>query len=132
MVGGVIMAFKKKIKAVQIDTLVGPLSKVVGDVYYGGGLQIEGTVEGNITAKCEDKCVLVISEMGVVEGEIRGTFIIIDGTVHGDIYANEGIELKSGARINGDIYYASLGMTVGAEVNGKLVHQLSPNPPESL
>ena len=126
------MAFKKKIKAVQIDTLVGPLSKVVGDVYYGGGLQIEGTVEGNITAKCEDKCVLVISEMGIVEGEIRGTFIIIDGTVHGDIYANEGIELKSGARINGDIYYASLGMTVGAEVNGKLVHQLSPNPPETL
>ena len=126
------MAFKKKIKAVQIDTLVGPLSKVVGDVYYGGGLQIEGTVEGNITAKCEDKCVLVISEMGVVEGEIRGTFIIIDGTVHGDIYANEDIELKSRARINGDIYYASLGMTVGAEVNGKLVHQLSPNPPDTL
>lgn len=126
------MAFRKKVKAVQIDTLVGPMSKVVGDVFYGGGLQVEGTIEGNVLAKCEDKCVLVISEMGVVEGEIRGTFIIIDGTVHGDIYASEGIELKSGARINGDIYYASLGMTVGAEVNGKLVCQPSPNPPDTL
>ena len=126
------MAFRKKVKAVQIDTLVGPMSKVIGDVYYGGGLQVEGTIEGNVLAKCEDKCVLVISEMGVVEGEIRGTFIIIDGTVHGDIYASEGIELKSGARINGDIYYASLGMTVGAEVNGKLVCQPSPNPPDTL
>ncbi len=126
------MVFRKKVKAVQIDTLVGPMSKVVGDVFYGGGLQVEGTIEGNVLAKCEDKCVLVISEMGVVEGEIRGTFIIIDGTVHGDIYASEGIELKSGARINGDIYYASLGMTVGAEVNGKLVCQPSPNPPDTL
>ena len=108
------MAFRKKVKAVQIDTLVGPMSKVVGDVYYGGGLQIEGTVEGNVLAKGEDKCVLVINEMGVVEGEIRGTYIIIDGTVHGDIY------------------YASLGMTVGAEVNGKLVCQSSPNPPDAL
>ena len=121
------MAFRKKIKAVQIDTLVGPMSKIVGDVYYGGGLQIEGTVEGNVVAKCEDKCVLVVSEMGVVEGEIRGTFIVIDGTVHGDVYASEGIELKSGAKINGDIYYASLGMNVGAEVNGKLVCQLPDN-----
>ena len=126
------MSFKKKIKAVNIDTLVGPLSKVVGDVDYGGGLQIEGTVEGNVIAKCEDKCVLVINEMGVVEGEIRGTYIIIDGTVHGDIYASEGIELKSEAKINGDIYYASLGMSVGAQVNGKLVHQSSPNPVDTL
>lgn len=126
------MAFRKKVKAVQIDTLVGPMSKVVGDVFYGGGLQVEGTIEGNVLAKCEDKCVLVVSDMGVVEGEIRGTFIIIDGTVHGDIYASEGIELKSGAKINGDIYYASLGMTVGAEVNGKLVCQPSPHPPDTL
>lgn len=126
------MAFRKKIKAVQIDTLVGPMSKVVGDVYYGGGLQIEGTVEGNVMAKCEDKCVLVISEMGVVEGEIRGTSIIIDGTVHGDIYASEGIELKAGAKINGDIYYASLGITVGAEVNGKLVCQPPSSPVDTL
>ncbi len=126
------MAFRKKIKAVQVDTLVGPMSKVVGDVYYGGGLQIEGTVEGNVLAKGEDKCVLVIGEMGVVEGEIRGTYIIIDGTVHGDIYASEGIELKAGAKINGDIYYASLGITVGAEVNGKLVSQPSPAPADVL
>lgn len=126
------MVFRKKIKAVQIDTLVGPMSKVIGDVHYGGGLQIEGTVEGNVLAKCEDKCVLVVSEMGVVEGEIRGTYIIVDGTVHGDIYASEGIELKPGAKINGDIYYASLGMTVGAEVNGKLVCQPSPTPADPL
>lgn len=126
------MVFKKKVKAVQIDTLVGPMSKVVGDVYYGGGLQIEGTVEGSVLAKCEDKCVLVISEMGVVEGEIRGTFIIVDGTVHGDIYSSDGIELKAGAKINGDIYYASLGITVGAEVNGRLVYQPAPAPTDVL
>lgn len=125
------MAFRKKIKAIQIDTLVGPYSKVVGDIYYGGGLQIEGTVEGNVMAKCEDKCVLVVSEMGVVEGEIRGPLIIINGTVHGDVHASESIELKSEAKVNGDIYYHSLGITVGAEVNGKLVHQQFPDPAET-
>ena len=121
------MIFKKKIKAVHIDTLIGPFSKVSGDMYYGGGLQIEGTVEGNVVARCEDKCVLVVGKPGVVEGEIRGPYIVIGGTVHGDVHASESIELKEGARVSGDIHYNSLEMAAGAEVNGRLVHQHSPN-----
>jgi len=125
------MVFKSKIKSVQVDTLVGPFSKVAGDVYYGGGLQIEGTVEGNVLARCEDKCVLMLGESGVVQGEIRGPYIVIDGTVHGDVHSSESIELKAGARVNGDIYYSSLGISAGAEVNGRLVYQNSPAVAES-
>ena len=61
-------------------------------------LQIEGTVEGNVLARCEDKCVLMLGESGVVQGEIRGPYIVIDGTVHGDVHSSESIELKAGAR----------------------------------
>lgn len=104
------MKLKRKFRAIQIDTLVGPYSKVVGDIYYGGGLQIDGTVEGSIVARCEDECVLVVSEEGVVEGEIRGPLIIINGTVHGDVHAGVSIELKAEAKINGNVYYHSLGM----------------------
>lgn len=120
------MMFSKKIKAVQIDTLIGSTSKVVGDLHYGGGLQIEGTVEGNLMARCEDGCVLVISESGTVEGEIRGPYVVINGTVHGDVHVSSSIELKKGAKVTGDIYYHSLEMEAGAEINGKLVHRQSP------
>jgi cytoskeletal protein CcmA (bactofilin family) len=117
------MAFKKKIKTTRIDTLVGRHSKIVGDIHYGGGLHIEGIVEGNIMAESEDKGVVIISELGTVEGEIRGPSIIINGTVHGNVYATGTIELAAGAKINGNVYYNLLEMTVGAEVNGNLVHQ---------
>ncbi len=117
------MARKKKIKTTRIDTLIGRHSKVVGDIHYSGGLHIEGTVEGNILAEEEDKGVVIVSELGVVEGEIRGPSIIINGTVHGNVFATGTIELAAGAKINGSVYYNLLEMTVGAEVNGNLVHQ---------
>ena len=125
------MAFKKKIKTTKIDTLVGRHSKIVGDIRYGGGLHIEGVVEGNITPEQDDKGVVILSELGVVEGEIRGPSIIINGTVNGNVYATGTIELAAGAKINGNVYYNLLEMTVGAEVNGNLVHQQVSNPSEA-
>lgn len=125
------MALKKKIKTTRIDTLVGRYSKVVGDIHYGGGLHIEGTVEGNVMAEHEDQGVVIVSELGVVEGEIRGPSIIINGTVNGNVYATGTIELAAGSKINGNVYYNLLEMTVGAEVNGNLVHQHPSNKSEA-
>ena len=124
---GEIMSLKKKIKATKVDSLVGRNSKFVGDIHYAGGLHIEGNVEGNIMAEYEDKGVVIVSELGVVKGEIRVPSIIINGAVHGDIYATESIELAATAKINGNVYYNLLEMTVGAEVNGTLVHQQPSN-----
>ena len=117
------MTLKKKIKTTKIDTLIGRHTKIVGDVHYSGGMHIEGAVEGNIMAEEEDRCVVIVSELGVVEGELRGPSIIINGTVNGNVYATGTIELAAGARINGNVYYNLLEMAVGAEVNGNLVHQ---------
>ena len=109
------MAFKKKIKTTRIDTLVGRHSKIVGDIRYSGGLHIEGTVEGNIMAEHEDKGVVIVSELGVVEGEIRGPSIIINGTVHGDVYATGTIELAAGAEVNGNLVHQQTSNTAQAE-----------------
>ena len=114
------MAFKKKIKTMQVDTLVGKQSKIVGDILFTGGVHIEGEVEGNLMAEEVDKGFVVVSESGMVKGEIRGPTIIVYGTVNGDVYATGTIELAAGAKINGSVYYNLLEMTTGAEVNGSL------------
>ena len=119
------MAFKKKVKTMRVDTLVGKHSKIVGDILFTGGVHIEGEVEGNLMAEEPDKGFVVVSESGLVKGEIRGPTIIVYGTVSGDVYATGTIELASGAKINGSVYYNLLEMANGAEVNGNLVHQQS-------
>ena len=65
---------------------------------------------------------LTVSAQGAIEGDVRVDSLILNGSVVGDVYANERVELASEARVTGTVYYRMLEMAMGAEVNGKLVH----------
>ena len=41
----------------------------------------------------------------------------------GDILAHERVELGATARVTGNVYYALIEMEMGAEINGKLIHE---------
>lgn len=112
----------QKIKSAKIDTLLGKGTTIDGDVRFSGGLHIEGMIKGNLTADDKDAMV-VLSEHGHIQGEVRVPNIVVNGTIDGDVYANGKVELYDKARVCGDVYYNLLEMQVGSEVNGKLVRQ---------
>lgn len=112
----------KKPRNTRIDTLVGKNTEVHGDLRFSGGLHIDGTVKGNVSAS-DDDSVISLSKHGLVEGEVRVSHIVLDGTVTGDVYAAERVELAANAKVNGNVYYNLIEMAVGASVNGKLVHK---------
>lgn len=114
------MLFSKK-KGLSIDTLIGYSAAVEGDVTFSGGLRLDGRVRGNVTAETGKSSMLVISEKGVVEGEIRVDHLILNGTVTGPVHANELLELQPHARVYGEVRYAALEMHQGAIVEGRLV-----------
>ncbi|MEQ8497738.1 MAG: polymer-forming cytoskeletal protein, partial [Gammaproteobacteria bacterium] len=88
---------------------------------FGGGLHVDGTIKGNVSAEGDDRATLTVSDRGTIEGEVRVPYIILNGVVKGDVYASEHVELAARARVEGDVYYALIEMAMGAEVNGKLV-----------
>jgi cytoskeletal protein CcmA (bactofilin family) len=114
---------KDKTAASHYDTLISPKTEIVGDIKFKGGLQIEGTIKGNLIAEANSGAVVRISDSGRVEGQINAPNVVVNGTVVGDLYAGEYIELAKKARIQGDVYYHMMEMVLGAEVNGKLIHQ---------
>ncbi len=114
---------KDKTAASHYDTLVSPKTEIIGDVKFKGGLQVEGIIKGNLIAEAGSGAVVRISDTGRVEGQINAPNVVVNGTVVGDIYAGEYIELAKKARIQGDVYYHMMEMVLGAEVNGKLIHQ---------
>lgn len=116
------MFSKKKPKLTQLDTLVGQQTHIRGDVHFSGGLRIDGRVTGNIIASESDNGLVTLSEKGSVQGDLRVPHQVINGTVEGDVYASEHVELAPQARINGDVYYRLLKMSEGAAVNGQLIH----------
>ena len=120
---------KRKPKpATHIDTLVGSNTRVNGDMEFSGGLHIDGYIKGNIQAELESNSVLRISENGVVEGSVSVPQVILDGTVKGDVSARERVELGTNARVIGNVFYNLIEMAIGAEINGKLIHEPAGQP----
>jgi len=105
----------------KVDTLIGHDTEVLGDVRFSGGLHVDGIIKGNVYADAESDSVAIISERGRVEGELRVPNLLINGFVAGDVYAGERLDLAKNARVNGDVYYRTIEMAGGAEINGKLV-----------
>ncbi len=114
----------KKRRATKIDSLIGQQTEIKGDIEFAGGLHVDGRSIGNVRAS-EPGSMLTVSDRGAVEGEVRVPNIILNGLVIGDVYASERIELAAQARVQGTVYYNLIEMAIGAEVNGKLVHQSS-------
>lgn len=106
-----------------IDTLVGINSRVNGDLFFEGGCHVDGTVKGNITADPDSNSALSISEDALVEGGVAVPFVTLNGIVRGDVFANQRVELGPTARVIGNVYYNLIEMAIGAEINGKLIHQ---------
>ena len=114
------MLFSKK-KGLSIDTLIGADAVIDGDVTFAGGLRLDGRVRGNMVAAEGKSSMLVISEKGVVEGEVRVEHLILNGTVTGPVHAAELLELQPHARVYGEVRYTALEMHQGAIVEGRLV-----------
>ena len=104
----------------QIDTLIGEGTTIKGDLHFKGGLHIDGKIEGSVTCDAADGGLLIISDLARVKGEVRAPRIVINGSVEGDLTATEKLELQDKARVNGNIFYKNIEMTMGAQVNGQL------------
>ncbi|WP_405231646.1 bactofilin family protein [Lentisalinibacter salinarum] len=113
---------RKNKRHTTIDTLVGPNSRVQGDLHFEGGCHVDGTVQGNVSADSESDSALSISENGTIEGNVTVPHVVLKGTVRGDLAASERVELGPTARVIGNVYYNLIEMAIGAEINGKLVH----------
>jgi cytoskeletal protein CcmA (bactofilin family) len=106
----------------RIDCLIGTTTRIEGNVFFSGGLRVDGNVRGNVCALPEQPGTLVVSEDACIEGEVQAAHIVVNGTVNGPVHATETLELQASSRVNGDVHYKSLEMQQGAVVEGRLVH----------
>lgn len=114
---------KSKASACHYDTLISQKTEIIGDVKFRGGLQVEGVVKGSLIAEADSGAIVRIAGTARIEGRISAPHIVVNGTVIGDIFALDYIELAKDSRIDGNVYYHKMEMVLGSEVNGKLLHK---------
>ena len=117
------MLGRKQRRHTVVDTLVGSNTRISGDLHFTGGCHVDGTVNGSVTADPDSKSALSISEEGNIDGGVTVPYVVLNGIVRGDVCANQRVELGPTARVIGNVYYNLIEMAIGAEINGKLVHQ---------
>jgi cytoskeletal protein CcmA (bactofilin family) len=107
----------------NIECLIGAGATVEGNIVFAGGLRVDGRVRGDVVAAEGKPGTLVLSERAQIEGEIRVSHVVINGTVIGPVYATEYVELQPKANVTGDVHYKTLEIQLGAVVQGKLVYE---------
>lgn len=106
----------------RIDTLIGEGTNIDGDLNFSGGMRIDGQVNGNVIATSDKPSTLVLSEHARINGEVRVTHLVVNGSISGPVTASEYLELQGKARLAGDVHYKTLEIQLGAIVEGRLIH----------
>lgn len=123
------MLFKKKSerptsRAAKLSSLIGEGVEIIGDLRFANGVRIDGRVKGDVIAQDATGMtspLLVLSEKGSIEGNVRCADAVINGAITGDLEIEHFVELQSRARVCGTIRYRQLQMDVGATVQGNLI-----------
>lgn len=97
------------------NTVIGVGASFRGTLMVPGTLRIDGDVEGDIL-NCER---LEIGEHGVMRADIEVREAMIQGGVIGNIRALGTLELRTGARVEGDIAAAGVVMEPGVYFSGR-------------
>jgi cytoskeletal protein CcmA (bactofilin family) len=120
------MMFSRDAKQARIDTLIGKAAHIHGDIEFAGGLHLDGSIVGNVRSDRSPDSALSVSVGASIEGSVDVPNVRLDGTVKGDIRAPGRVILGATARVEGNLLYGVIEMTLGAQIMGKLT-QVAPD-----
>jgi cytoskeletal protein CcmA (bactofilin family) len=96
---------------------VGRSVVVKGDITGSEDLTIDGQVEGRITLP---QYTLTVGPNATVRADVSAKVVTIFGTVVGDVNADEKVDVRRGASVEGHISCTSLAVQEGAVLGGKV------------
>tara|TARA_A100001388_G_C28374522_1_gene313974 strand:+ start:34 stop:507 length:474 start_codon:yes stop_codon:yes gene_type:complete len=110
-------------------TSIGENCTIDGDITFDKTIEIHGKITG--TVKIAENCttaMLIIKKNGIVEGDVYGDEVVIEGEVIGNVTGKKKITIKSSSFVSGNVYYDILDMNGGATVNGNLIRNKGKEP----
>ncbi|MFK7935911.1 MAG: polymer-forming cytoskeletal protein [Saprospiraceae bacterium] len=90
-------------------------TRVEGQFVSQENVRLDGVIKGEV--KCESR--LVMGESGKIEGKVRTKDADIHGTIEGEITVFGSLQLRSTARIHGNITATSMSVEEGASWTGE-------------
>ena len=97
------------------ETVISPDAEFKGSLKFKDSLRIDGNFEGEI----DSQGTLFVGRSGAIKAEIHVGNIIVEGKIEGNVTCEDKVELRSTAKMFGDIQAARLTIAEGVNIVGK-------------
>jgi cytoskeletal protein CcmA (bactofilin family) len=113
-------------------TVIGAGSRVLGGLTSTEDVVIEGIVDGPVSSEGS----VTLAEGSTVNGEVRGSKVVLAGVHHQGVYASHGVRLLATAELHGDVHAPRFVVDEGALFEGQVrmkrpATEAPPSPPPS-
>ena len=96
------------------NTIVAIDTRINGDLHFEGGCHVDGVIHGSVSADPDTDASLSLAEGGTIDGGVTVPYVLLQGIVKGDVFANKRVVLGATARVVGNVYYTLIEMAIGA------------------
>lgn len=97
------------------QTIISADVQITGTIKSSGPIRIDGKLEGDLVCAAD----AVIGRSANIKGSLQVTSVVIEGAVQGNITAKDKIDMKSTAKVHGDIAAKRLAVEDGVTFIGK-------------
>ncbi|CAN2039355.1 Protein containing DUF583 [Candidatus Magnetomoraceae bacterium gMMP-15] len=109
---------KAKKKTQEVNTFLGSQTHIEGTIEFEGAIRMDGNFKGKILS---NNGTVIVGQHAVINGDMIVGSVMIMGEVHGQIEANNRIEIHPPGRMIGDIQAPQVLIDPGVEFNGKCI-----------
>ncbi len=101
----------------NIDTRIGPSLKIRGEITGSADMFIDGDVQGKVRIGSGS---LIVGANGRVQADLEAREIIVNGSVVGNLKADDRVQLGSTGSVQGGIFTPRIGIDDGARLRGSV------------
>jgi cytoskeletal protein CcmA (bactofilin family) len=105
-------------------TVLGPDLRIEGNVRGSGGLELKGSLKGELSMEG----LVWILPQGSVHGEIKASSVVVEGRIVGSVQATGKVDLRKGCRVEGDISASAVAAADGSFFEGRIAMPQTPEP----
>jgi len=106
---------RRSLRGPTVDTVIGTEAHLEGRIAAEGTIRIHGSVQGELVSSET----IVIEERGRVTGTITAAQVVVAGQMEGQVRGNGRVELRSTARMRGELHADVLVIQEGAAFEGR-------------
>ncbi|MBW7907921.1 MAG: polymer-forming cytoskeletal protein [Kiritimatiellae bacterium] len=97
------------------QTIISADVQITGTIKSNGPIRIDGKLEGDLICAAD----AVIGRNAVIKGGLQVNSVVVEGMIQGNISAKDKIDMKSTAKVHGDIAAKRLAVEDGVTFIGR-------------